>query len=78
MIWQRNMGRGFVIDIEAVHYNVAEKISDNRELCEFITGLLEGKDNRRLTRHEIRDISNMHQDGNSALRAANFVIEKLS
>ena len=70
-------GRGFVIDIEAIHDKIAEKVFDSRGLCEFITGLLDGRDPKQQTRREVRDIANIWKDGNSAMRTVNFIMQKL-
>ncbi len=71
------MGRGFALDLEKIHEEATEKISCDEELRNFVINLLKGNDPKKERRREIRDLSNMHQDGNSALRVANFVLEKL-
>ncbi|MBQ4469098.1 MAG: CDP-glycerol glycerophosphotransferase family protein, partial [Synergistaceae bacterium] len=73
--WKK--GRGFALDLEKIHEETTEKISCDEELRDFIINLLKGNDPKKERRREIRDLANMHQDGNSALRVANFVIERL-
>ena len=73
--WKK--GRGFVFDLESIHKEIAEIISDENGLQEFIINLLNGRDIKQEGRRKFRDIANINQDGNSALRVANFVLEKL-
>ena len=70
-------GLGFVIDIESVWKETAETMQDSTGLCEFVDKVIAGIDTKQEGRRKWRDISNTHQDGKSAERAAKFIIDKL-
>ena len=69
--------RGFVFDIESVHKESAEILATENNLRQFIANVINKRDIKQQGRRKFRDLANIHQDGNSALRVTNFILEKL-
>lgn len=74
--WKQN--RGFAFDIEKIYNDTTVRISNLDELYSFISNTLNGIDNEQLCRQEMCKLTNMHQDGLSAKRVGDFVIDLLS
>ncbi len=66
---------GFVIDPEE-YMRGAEKIYTINELCDFIEDVSNGIDRNQDERRKIRDLTNDFQDGKSAERVVDFIVEK--
>ena len=60
-------------------YNKATcRVPDQDALYAFAESVIKGEDPYAEGRREVRDLTNFHQDGKSAERVADFVIEKLT
>lgn len=66
-------GRGFAFDIEAMYDKATVRVKDQDELVSFLSDVSEGTDAKAQGRREVRDVTNMHIDGNSAERVAGFI-----
>ena len=70
-------GKGFAYDMMSIYNETAEIVHEADELRDFVVRLLDGIDTHHEGRIKWRDISNLHQDGKSAERVAEFITEKL-
>jgi len=69
---------GFAFDIESMYKASTEQIASLEELYYFIQEvIIEGKDSKRIARQEIRNKTILFQDGHSAQRVADFILEKI-
>lgn len=66
-------GMGFAVDFDLISSETSERLYDSKSLREFIMNVLNGNDIMREGRRKWRDIANMHQDGKSAERTAEFI-----
>lgn len=70
-------GRGFAFDIESMYDQATVRVKDQKELLDFLASVVDGLDTKASGRHEIRKMTNMYNDGNSAERVTNFVCDLL-
>jgi CDP-glycerol glycerophosphotransferase (TagB/SpsB family) len=70
-------GRGFAFDIEKMYDRATVRVKDQDELTSFLKSVSDGADEKASGRREVRDITNMHVDGNSAERVAGFICDFL-
>ena len=77
-IEQYRAGTNFILDIESVYRETAEIVPDEKVMRSFVQNVIEGRDIMRDGRRKWRDIANLHQDGKSAQRVAEFIVQKLS
>ena len=69
---------GFAFDIESMYKVSTERVASLEELYSFIQEvIIEGMDSKRTARQEIRNKTIMFQDGHSAQRVADFILEKI-
>ena len=66
---------GFAGDID-YHMKGAEKVYTGKELESFLLSVIDGQDNLRDARREIRDLVHYSTDGRNAERVTDFIIEK--
>ncbi len=66
-------GLGFAVDFDAISSEASERLSDSKELREFVLNVIHHRDIMCEGRRKWRDIGNMHQDGKSAERTAEFI-----
>ena len=71
-------GRGFAFDLESMYNKATCRVPDQEALYAFTEGVIKGEDPYAEGRREVRDLTNLHQDGKSAERVADFVIGKLT
>ena len=71
-------GRGFAFDLESMYNKATCRVPDQDALYAFTESVIKGEDPYAEGRREVRDLTNFHQDGKSAERVADFVIEKLT
>ena len=71
-------GRGFAFDLESMYNKATCRVPDQDALYAFAESVIKGEDPYAEGRREVRDLTNFHQDGKSAERVADFVIEKLT
>lgn len=70
-------GRGFAFNIEELYNKATVRIATAKELFDFLKEVQTGNDSLFEPRKEIKELTNMYLDGNSAERVVSFVIEKL-
>lgn len=70
-------GRGFAFDIEKMYDRATVRVKDQKELASFLKSVSDGTDEKMPERRKIRDITNMHIDGDSAERVARFICDFL-
>ena len=71
-------GEGFAYDLESLYDKATEKVATLDELYSFIQDVVIGnKDSKSDARQQICKETNMYNDGNSAKRVADFIIEKI-
>ena len=68
---------GFAFDLDAFYDRSTTRCPDLDALLSFLAGLQTGKDDKAAGRKEIRELTNMWNDGNSARRVAEFIKEKI-
>lgn len=69
---------GFAFDLDALYNQAAFRPNTLEELYEFIQSeLIDGKDSKREGRHTLCQMTNLYQDGHSAERVADFVINHI-
>ena len=66
-------GRGFAFDLESMYDKATVRVKDQAELVSFLSDVSKGTDAKAQGRREVRDLTNMHIDGNSAERVAGFI-----
>lgn len=74
--WKK--GEGFAYDLESMYRVATEQIANLDQLYSFIQEvIIEGKDSKSEARQKICNETVMHQDGYSAKRVADFIINKI-
>lgn len=68
---------GFAFDLDAFLNKATTRVATLAELELYLDDLVAGRDDKVAGRKEIRALTNIYFDGNSAQRVADFVIEKL-
>lgn len=68
---------GFAFDLDAFYDRSTTRCPDLNSLMAFLTAVQAGKDDKSEGRAEIRELTNMWNDGDSARRVAEFIMEKL-
>lgn len=68
---------GFAFDLDAFYDRSTVRCPDLDALLAFLTGLQTARDEKAEGRREIRELTNMWNDGNSARRVAEFIKEKI-
>ncbi len=69
--------RGFALDLDALYGKAACRIGNAEGLCDFIADVAKGYDIMADGRREVRDLTNMYRDGNSAVRVRKFIEERI-
>lgn len=69
-------GRGFAFDLETLYEKATSRIMNLDMLKEFILQVSFNKDVKTSGRREVRHLTNMYYDGNSAKRVSDFLKEK--
>ena len=69
--------RGFAFDLDPLYDKASERLKSVSDLCDFVKDVAEGKDRHLEGRREVRDLTNIYKDGNSAERTASFIVNKL-
>lgn len=75
---QWKSGRGFAFDLESFFEQSTERIPDYDALIRFLQDVWDGKDRKQKKRNEIKNLTNIFDDGNSAKRVVDFVAQKLN
>ncbi len=71
-------GRGFAFDLEHMYARTNDSLYKLEDLFSFIEDVLvDGNDSHKEARKEVRDLTNMYNDGGSAKRVAVFVLSKI-
>ncbi|MBQ8484707.1 MAG: CDP-glycerol glycerophosphotransferase family protein [Bacteroidaceae bacterium] len=71
-------GEGFAYDLECLYNKATEKVATLDELYSFIQDVVIGnKDTKHEARQQICKETNMYDDGYSAIRVADFIMEKI-
>lgn len=70
-------GRGFAFDIEKMYEQSTVRVRNKQDLILFLESVLAGKDEKMKGRREVRDLTNIYNDGNSTERVTNFICELL-
>lgn len=74
--WKK--GNGFAFDLEKLYAETNESLYSLDDLFRFIDEVvIQGKDTHEEARLRMRDLTNIHKDGNSAKRVAGFIVERL-
>jgi len=74
--WKK--GNGFAFDLEKLYAQTNESLYTLNDLYGFIEKVVAGEDDAREDeRLKMRNLTNIHKDGNSAQRIADFVIDKI-
>lgn len=68
---------GFAFDLDSFYDRSTIRCPDLNSLMAFLTAVQAGKDDKSEGRAEIRELTNMWNDGGSARRVAEFIMEKL-
>ena len=68
---------GFAFDLDAFYDRSTVRCPDLNALIDFLHGVCQGKDEQNEGRREIRELTNMWNDGLSAQRVAAFIKEKI-
>lgn len=68
---------GFAFDLDAFLDKATTRTANLAELMDHLSALVEGKDTKAEGRAEIRKLTNMYFDGDSAKRVAEFIKEKI-
>lgn len=70
-------GRGFAFDIEKMYDQATVRVANQAELVSFLNDVITKTDSKCKGRREIRDMTNIYNDGDSAKRVADFVIKHM-
>lgn len=70
--------RGFALDLDTLYDKAATRLNSLTELCSFIADVSAGLDDKHDGRQEVRELTNIYKDGNSASRVAEFIKNKLN
>ena len=73
--WKKK--RGFAFDLEAMYDKATTRVPNKEELKKFVKDTINGVDAKEVGRQEIRDLTNLYQDGNATKRTVDFIVEKL-
>ena len=74
--WKK--GNGFAFDLEKLYAQTNESLYTLNDLYGFIEKVVAGEDDAREDeRLKMRNLTNIHKDGNSAQRIADFVIDNI-
>ena len=68
---------GFAFDLDAFYDLSTIRCPDLDALTAFLSDVCGGRDEKALGRNEIRALTNIWNDGNSARRVAEFIKEKI-
>lgn len=68
---------GFAFDLDGFYDRSTARCPDLASLMGFLSDVCEGRDDKVSGRTEIRELTNMWNDGNSAKRVADFIMEKI-
>ncbi|MCR4720051.1 MAG: CDP-glycerol glycerophosphotransferase family protein [Firmicutes bacterium] len=70
-------GRGFAFDLESMYDEATTRIPDFNALLGFIECVYKDVDEKKEQRLKIKNLTNIHKDGNSAQRVADFIYDKI-
>lgn len=68
---------GFAFDLDAFLDEATHRVADLQELMNVVSGLENAAQEKAVGRKRIRELTNLHLDGNSARRVADFIEEKI-